>query len=113
MIRECLDLRKAYVYKEIAPWRKEAIPESYSSKTSTDPFHFDPVEASSVSGFLFIFFKNLETGSRKFSAKVIYSSFNCFTFLNLWKLIIFIMQHCFRMEDGVVHVYASENGKSP
>ncbi|KAL5761882.1 hypothetical protein ACOSP7_018146 [Xanthoceras sorbifolium] len=64
MIRECLDLRKSYVYTEVAPWRKEAVTESHASATRSDPFHFEPVEAST---------------------------------------------HHFRMEDGVVHVYASEN----
>ncbi|KAI9170510.1 hypothetical protein LWI28_029054 [Acer negundo] len=64
MIRECLDLRKSYVYTEVAPWRKEAVAEPHASETRIDPFHFEPVEAS---------------------------------------------KHHFRMEDGVVHVYASDN----
>ncbi|KAK4479751.1 hypothetical protein RD792_015283 [Penstemon davidsonii] len=63
MIRECLDLREKYVYREhAAPWTKSEG-ESNLSEANKDPFHFVPVEASS---------------------------------------------HFFRMEDGVVHVYASE-----
>ncbi|XP_057416255.1 probable AMP deaminase isoform X2 [Lotus japonicus] len=58
MIRECLDLRKKYVYKEnIVPWKTEPV------ATNSDPFHFEPVEATT---------------------------------------------HHFRMEDGVVHVFASK-----
>ncbi|XP_057949188.1 AMP deaminase-like [Malania oleifera] len=65
MIRECLDLRESYVYKEkVAPWEKEPVAETTVLGTNNDPFHFSPVEATA---------------------------------------------HCFRMEDGVVHVYASEN----
>lgn len=64
MIRECLDLRKRYLYREnVVPWRV-ARADSISSEKKSDPFHFEPVEAST---------------------------------------------HCFRMEDGVIHVYASEN----
>ncbi|XP_021833062.1 AMP deaminase-like isoform X1 [Prunus avium] len=64
MIRECLDLRKRYLYKEeVAPWTV-ARTDSIASEKKSDPFHFEPVEAST---------------------------------------------HCFRMEDGVIHVYASEN----
>ena len=64
MIRECLDLRKKYVYRErVVPWRVETIAEHTLSKNS-DPFHFEPVEATS---------------------------------------------HHFKMEDGVIHVYANEN----
>ncbi|XP_042052918.1 AMP deaminase-like isoform X2 [Salvia splendens] len=64
MIRECLDLRGKYVFREnVDPWAKSTektgLPEFKS-----DPFNFVPVEASS---------------------------------------------HFFRMEDGVVRVYASEN----
>lgn len=55
MIQECLDLRKTYVYTEmVAPWRKDAVPETDTSETRTDPFHFEPVEASTVSYFLLI-----------------------------------------------------------
>ncbi|KAL0004007.1 hypothetical protein SO802_011568 [Lithocarpus litseifolius] len=64
MIRECLDLRKNYVYRElVAPWKKETE-KSSASNMNSDPFHFEPVEATS---------------------------------------------HRFKMVDGVVHVYASEN----
>ncbi|PQQ00352.1 AMP deaminase isoform X2 [Prunus yedoensis var. nudiflora] len=64
MIRECLDLRKRYLYKEeVAPWTV-ARTDSIVSEKKSDPFHFEPVDAST---------------------------------------------HCFRMEDGVIHVYASEN----
>ncbi|XP_061342448.1 probable AMP deaminase [Gastrolobium bilobum] len=58
MIRECLDLRKKYVYKENpVPWKSEPVP------TNSDPFHFEPVEATA---------------------------------------------HHLRMEDGVIHVFASK-----
>ncbi|MED6200899.1 hypothetical protein PIB30_089848 [Stylosanthes scabra] len=57
MIRECLDLRKQYVYKENVPWKAEPV------ETDSDPFHFEPVEAT---------------------------------------------PHHFRMEDGVIHVYANK-----
>lgn len=44
MIRECLDLRKKYVYKEnVVPWKAEPV------ETNSDPFHFEPVEATAVS----------------------------------------------------------------
>ena len=44
MIRECLDLRKKYVYKEnVLPWKAEPV------ETNSDPFHFEPVEATGVS----------------------------------------------------------------
>ncbi|KAG8366285.1 hypothetical protein BUALT_Bualt17G0060500 [Buddleja alternifolia] len=63
LIRECLDLREKYVYREnVAPWTKN-VAKSGLPEVNNDPFHFVPVEASS---------------------------------------------HFFRMEDGVVHVYASE-----
>ncbi|XP_059648905.1 probable AMP deaminase [Cornus florida] len=65
MLRECLDLRESYLYREkVAPWMNATIGESCESETKSDPFHFVPVEATA---------------------------------------------HTFRMEDGVVHVYASEN----
>ncbi|KAJ7943540.1 AMP deaminase-like [Quillaja saponaria] len=64
MICECLDLRKKYIYRELAPWKKESVIESSPSSKNPDPFHFEPVEATA---------------------------------------------HHFRMEDGVIHVYASEN----
>ncbi|MBA0607303.1 hypothetical protein Godav_019631, partial [Gossypium davidsonii] len=66
MVRECLELRDNYVYREeIAPWTKEPVMEPSTPKTSCDPFHFEPVEKTA---------------------------------------------HHFRMEDGVIHVYASESG---
>ncbi|KAI9111439.1 hypothetical protein K1719_017129 [Acacia pycnantha] len=59
MLRECLNLRKKYVYREeVPPWKAKPLAKN------SDPYHFDPVEPSS---------------------------------------------HDFRMEDGVVHVYASKN----
>lgn len=54
MLRRCLDLRKAYVYTEKAPWSKEAIPQTNASDSKKDPFHFEPVQASTVSCFLLI-----------------------------------------------------------
>ncbi|PRQ41288.1 putative AMP deaminase [Rosa chinensis] len=62
MIRDCLDLRKKYLYREnVVPWR---VARPDSSEKKSNPYHFEPVKASA---------------------------------------------HCFRMEDGVIHVYASEN----
>ncbi|GAB4839925.1 hypothetical protein Ancab_020635 [Ancistrocladus abbreviatus] len=64
MIRECLDMRETYVYKEqVAPWEKSSDAEN-SSGINGDPFQFHPLEAT---------------------------------------------EHHFRMEDGIVHVYASKN----
>lgn len=64
MIRECLDLREKYVYREeTAPWMKSTEVDLNVPPVNSDPFHFVPVEATS---------------------------------------------HHFRMEDGVIHVYASE-----
>ncbi|XP_065860899.1 probable AMP deaminase [Euphorbia lathyris] len=64
MIRESLDLRNKYLYREeLAPWEKLAVAESNSPSLKSDPFHFEPVPATT---------------------------------------------HHFRMEDGVVRVYASE-----
>ncbi|KAL8533930.1 hypothetical protein ACS0TY_010092 [Phlomoides rotata] len=63
MIRECLDLRGKYVFREnVDPWRKSSEKTDLAD-VNGDPFEFVPVEASS---------------------------------------------HFFRMEDGVVRVYASE-----
>ncbi|CAK9172213.1 unnamed protein product [Ilex paraguariensis] len=64
MIRECLDLRDKYVFREkVAPWMQETGGKSSPSNVNSDPFHFVPFETTS---------------------------------------------HCFRMEDGVVHIYARE-----
>ncbi|XP_021731135.1 AMP deaminase-like isoform X3 [Chenopodium quinoa] len=63
LLRDCLELREAYVYKEqVAPWNKPV--DSTASGKIEDPFHFSPVEKTN---------------------------------------------HDFRMEDGVVHVYASKD----
>lgn len=49
-IRECLDLREKYVYREeIAPWMKETKSESKASDRKHDPFSFGQFEATSVS----------------------------------------------------------------
>ncbi|KAK6922075.1 AMP deaminase [Dillenia turbinata] len=65
MLRECLDLRESYVYREnIAPWTRATVAESSQSEMNGDPFHFHSSEA---------------TG------------------------------HYFRMEDGVMRVYASKD----
>ncbi|XVE84922.1 hypothetical protein DITRI_Ditri17bG0050700 [Diplodiscus trichospermus] len=65
MVRECLELRDNYVYREeIAPWTKEPVTKPSTPKARSDPFHFEPVEKTA---------------------------------------------HHFRMEDGVIHVYASES----
>ncbi|XP_021685397.2 AMP deaminase isoform X2 [Hevea brasiliensis] len=63
MIRECLDLRSRYVYREeVAPWKLD-VAEPNTPPLKSDPFHFEPVPATT---------------------------------------------HHFRMEDGVVHVYANK-----
>lgn len=43
MIQECLDLREKYVYKEDISLRTEPV------ETNFDPYHFEPVEATTVS----------------------------------------------------------------
>lgn len=49
MIRECLDLRGKYVFREkVDPWRKSSE-KSDLADVNSDPFNFVPVEASSVS----------------------------------------------------------------
>lgn len=50
MICECLDLRETYVYWEmVEPWMREVVVESNTSEMSSDPFHFEPAEATAVS----------------------------------------------------------------
>lgn len=50
MIRECLDLREKYVYREeTAPWMKSTEGDVNVQHVNSDPFHFVPVEATSVS----------------------------------------------------------------
>ncbi|XP_071927073.1 probable AMP deaminase isoform X3 [Coffea arabica] len=64
MIRECLDLREKYVFREkVPPWTK-VVQESATSDVKQNPFNSAPVEATA---------------------------------------------HHFKMEDGVVHVYANES----
>lgn len=63
LLRDCLELREAYVYKEqVAPWNKPV--DATATGKIEDPFHFSPVEKT---------------------------------------------YHDFRMEDGVIHVYASKD----
>ncbi|OMO51645.1 hypothetical protein CCACVL1_29661 [Corchorus capsularis] len=65
MVRECLELRDKYVYREeIAPWTKEPVTDPSTPKARSDPFRFEPVEKTA---------------------------------------------HNFKMEDGVIRVYASES----
>lgn len=53
MIRECLDLRQKYLYREnVYPWMKVEVDEIGSSEGKSNPFHFKPVEASAVSHFV-------------------------------------------------------------
>ena len=59
MLRECLQLREAYVYKEqVAPWYKPV--DANTSGKIEDPFHFYPVEKTHVSFSFLIttFFKD-------------------------------------------------------
>lgn len=50
MIRECLDLREKYVYREeTAPWMKNTEGDLKIPHVNSDPFRFVPVEATSVS----------------------------------------------------------------
>lgn len=47
MIRDCLDLREKYVYREeIAPWMKVTRGESH---VNADPFRFVTIDATAVS----------------------------------------------------------------
>lgn len=53
MLRESLDLRKKYLYREeVAPWEKLAVAESDTPSLKSDPFHFEPVPATTVRYFL-------------------------------------------------------------
>lgn len=117
MIRECLDLRKSYVYREIVePWMVEAVGESSASEMNSDPFHFKPTEATAVSysslvhGLKFskdFFCFVLKLTTYQHSNTAIHLFVNLLSDIAFW----FSKQHHFKMEDGVVHVYASENGK--
>ncbi|POO00043.1 AMP deaminase [Trema orientale] len=65
MIRDCLELRQRYLYREkVSPWMNVAVENFSASEVKKDSFHFEPVDASA---------------------------------------------HSFRMEDGVIHMYAKEN----
>ncbi|PIA62452.1 hypothetical protein AQUCO_00200458v1 [Aquilegia coerulea] len=45
LLRQCLELREKYVYREnAAPWMKESVLESNFPMVNNDPFHYDPVE---------------------------------------------------------------------
>lgn len=47
MLRESLDLRKKYLYREeVAPWDKLAVDESNTPSLKSDPFHFEPLPAT-------------------------------------------------------------------
>lgn len=49
MIRECLDLRGKYVFREnVDPWAK-STEKTGLPEVNSDPFNFVPVEASFVS----------------------------------------------------------------
>ncbi|KAM7464557.1 hypothetical protein LguiA_032678 [Lonicera macranthoides] len=62
MIRECLDLREKYVFREkVAPWMKAPVGESSASDVKIDPFHFVPVEATAVSSPSFDIGKSQDT----------------------------------------------------
>lgn len=53
MLRECLELREKYVYREeTAPWMKIIEGDINVPHVNSDPFHFVPVEATSVSFLL-------------------------------------------------------------
>ncbi|KAJ8773718.1 hypothetical protein K2173_006368 [Erythroxylum novogranatense] len=68
LLRECLELRNSYIYREtVTPWTKVDSTKFGASRVSTDPLKFEPVPATS---------------------------------------------HHFRMEDGVIHVYADEHDTS-
>ncbi|XP_030480378.2 AMP deaminase [Cannabis sativa] len=48
MLRECLELRQRYLYREsVSPWMKAAV--SNTSNPKKDPFHFESVDASAHS----------------------------------------------------------------
>lgn len=48
LLRDCLELREAYVYTEqVAPWNKPV--DATASGKIDGPFHFSPVEKSHVS----------------------------------------------------------------
>ncbi|CAN1311282.1 AMP deaminase [Linum perenne] len=55
LLRECIDLRSRYVYKEnVAPWTKVAEKVSDTTQAKSDPFHFEAVSATKVSYVQFI-----------------------------------------------------------
>lgn len=50
MIRECLDLREKYVFRETnVPWSQTHAGETSLSDIKSDPFRFVPVEPTKVS----------------------------------------------------------------
>ena len=47
MLRECLELRQRYLYREsVSPWMKATV--SITSEMKKDPFHFEPGDPSAV-----------------------------------------------------------------
>lgn len=50
MLRECLDLREKYVFREThAPWTQSHEADARLSDIKSDPFQFVPVESTKVS----------------------------------------------------------------
>uniref|UniRef100_A0A7C9CXL4 AMP deaminase n=1 Tax=Opuntia streptacantha TaxID=393608 RepID=A0A7C9CXL4_OPUST len=67
VLKECLELRESYVFREaVAPWEKEVISDPSTPKPNPNPFFYAPERKS---------------------------------------------DHVFRMEDGVVQVYANKDSK--
>lgn len=112
MVRESLELRDNYVYREeIAPWTKEPVMEPGTPKASGDPFHFEPVEKSAVRFFfLFFFFLNIVLKKSYNISTILIEATVIKVFSVFYSVFVLFMQHHFRMEDGVIHVYASESG---
>lgn len=53
MLRYCLDLREAYLYKDsVAPWNITVEKGTPSTERKKDPYEFVPVKASSVSHYI-------------------------------------------------------------
>jgi AMP deaminase len=94
VLQRCLELREKYVFREeIAPWEKEVITDPSTPKPNPNPFAYEAEAKTDVSKGCLLF--------------VLYCSF---MFLVLMMLFV-LFQHCFKMVDGVVHVYPNKECK--
>lgn len=55
VLKECLELRKRYVFREVvAPWVKEVISDPSTPKPNLEPFSYTPEGKSDVSFLLIL-----------------------------------------------------------